>query len=76
MGSAWPNRSWLSPQDLAAIAKVHYRTILREISNGHLAASQAGGYVIDVREAKRWLAGFEKYAALRGPRKQGSQAAP
>lgn len=73
MGSGWPNRSWLSPHDLAAIAGVHHRTILREISRGNLAATQAGGYVIEVDEAKRWLAGFHKYATLRQPRKQGSE---
>ena len=64
----WPDRSWVTSAELAEIAVVNGRTILREIERGHLAAKRSGGYVIDLDEAKRWLDGFSPYSSLRQPR--------
>jgi len=65
VAAPWPDRSWVTSAELARIAGVARRTVLREISRGNLAGEPAGGYVIEVSEAQRWLAAFEKYAALR-----------
>jgi hypothetical protein len=55
----------MTSAELAAIADVHPRTVAREVTRGNLAGETAGGYVIETAEARRWLAEFAKYAALR-----------
>jgi hypothetical protein len=61
----WPERDWLKAGELAGIAGVHARTVLREITRGNLTAEKHGGWVIALTEAKRWLARFRKYEGLR-----------
>lgn len=63
--SAWPEREWVTAAELAAIARVHPRTVLREINRGNLTARKHGGWIIDRPEAERWLDQFAKYAGLR-----------
>lgn len=62
----WPaGRDWVKAGELAEIAGIHHRTILREIGRGNLDAAKHGGWVITLTEAKRWLGQFEKYQSLR-----------
>jgi hypothetical protein len=61
----WPERDWIKAGELASIAGVHPRTVLREIDRGNLTATKHGGWVITLTEAKRWHAEFEKYGSLR-----------
>lgn len=61
----WPDRSWVTSTELAAMAGVNSRTILREIERGNLAGQRAAGFVIEATEAKRWFAVFERWAAQR-----------
>lgn len=59
-----PERDWLTPAELAGIAGVHARTVLREIARRNLSATKHGGWVIQRPEAERWLSRFRKYAGL------------
>lgn len=55
----WPARSWVNSDELASIARVTSRTILREIDRGHLTAERSGGrWIIERPEAERWLASY------------------
>jgi hypothetical protein len=62
---AWPEREWVTAAELAAITRVHPRTVLREIRRSNLVARKHGGWIIDRPEAERWAAQFAKYAGLR-----------
>jgi hypothetical protein len=61
----WPERDWVKAAELAGIAGVDPRTVLREIGRGNLAATKHGGWVIERPEAERWLTRFRKYNGLR-----------
>lgn len=57
----WPARGWLTASELATVARVADRTILREIDRGHLTATKAGrAWIIDLTEAQRWLTDYRK----------------
>lgn len=59
----WPDRGWVTPAELAAIARRSERTILREIDRDHLHAERAGNapspWIIERAEAERWLAQYK-----------------
>jgi hypothetical protein len=61
---AWPDREWVKAAELGELARVHPRTVLREINRGNLAARKHGGWIIDKPEAERWLREFTRYAGL------------
>lgn len=63
--TTWPDRDWVTAAELAALAGVHHRTVLREIGRENLAGRKHGGWVIERAEAERWLAQFHKYDGLR-----------
>jgi excisionase family DNA binding protein len=57
----WPARSHVTSAELAIIADVADRTILREIHRGHLRAVKAGRqWSIERSEAERWLAAYKQ----------------
>jgi hypothetical protein len=59
----WPDRSWVTAAELAAIARRNERTIHREIERRNLHAERAGGapspWIIERAEAERWLAQYK-----------------
>jgi hypothetical protein len=65
MSIDWPERDWVTSAELAALAGVNVRTVLREIGRGNLAGEKNVGWIIARPEAERWLTQFHKYDGLR-----------
>lgn len=60
----WPDRTWLTTAELAAIAGVAEKTVYREMERGNLTAQRAGTgrapFIIERAEAERWLTNYRK----------------
>jgi hypothetical protein len=61
----WPRRCWVKSSELAAIAEVAERTVLREIERGHLPAERYGGWIIEKAEARKWLGHYKRTERVR-----------
>ena len=61
-----PRRDWVTSAELAEMAGVSVRTVLREVARGNLAASKHVTWIIARPDAEAWLTSFRKYDGLFG----------